>query len=87
MNVTQTRKKRIEELIEKTKHLPGDVDVIRAAVVAEAQKKYGVSPRTARDYAKTVLHKMGIMLDWYNAIETTESGDPGPTGEVDESEP
>jgi len=79
MNVTQTRIKRIKELKAYVEPRSTDAEVVKGIVLAEAQRKYGVSPKTARGYAKTVLFQMGLYTKWYETItpeETDADGSP-----------
>lgn len=73
MNVTQTRALRIKELKAYVEPKSTDPEIVKSIVVAEAQRKYGVSPKTAIGYAKTVMYQMEIYTKWYDTINTEEN--------------
>lgn len=77
MNATQTRQKRIKELKAYVEPRSTDPEIVMGIVISEAQRKYGVSPKTARGYAKTVMFQMEIYTAWYATLNPEESNDGG----------
>ncbi len=82
MNVTQTRQKRIKELKAYVETKSDDPEIVKGIVISEAQRKYGVSPKTAREYAKTILYQLDLYTGWYATLDKKEVLDERSTEET-----
>jgi hypothetical protein len=76
---TKTRKDRLQELEEFAKASSLSTLILKPKLVYEAQIRFGVSDRTAKDYAKAVLRKLG-------RIDAALQSDPEPKKEPEKSE-